>query len=77
MVTALVDLAHKLNLSVCAEGVETEEALRYLHEIGCDSAQGYFISKPIPASQVREVIHQWDRRQSLQSQTPSETAASA
>lgn len=67
MVAALVDLAHKLNLSVCAEGVETQEALRYLASIGCDSAQGFYISQPIPASQVKDVVQRWD--QSVQAET--------
>lgn len=63
MVAALVDLAHKLNLTVCAEGVESEEALRYLAEIGCDCAQGFFISQPIPAGDVREMIRRWEQVQ--------------
>ena len=45
MVTALVDLAHKLSLTVCAEGVETEEALNFLASIGCDGAQGFLVSQ--------------------------------
>ena len=63
MVEALVELAHKLNLTVCAEGVETEETLAFLGSVACDSAQGFFISRPIPPHAVREVIGQWDRRQ--------------
>lgn len=66
MVAALVDLAHKLNLKVCAEGVESQEALRYLADIGCDCAQGFYISQPIPASSVREIIHRWERSQRAQ-----------
>jgi EAL domain-containing protein (putative c-di-GMP-specific phosphodiesterase class I) len=49
MIEALVDLAHKLNLTVCAEGVESPEALAFLGSVGCDSAQGYFISRPMTA----------------------------
>lgn len=63
MVDALVELAHKLNLTVCAEGVETEETLEFLGEVGCDAAQGYYISRPIPAADVPELIRQWERRQ--------------
>jgi EAL domain-containing protein (putative c-di-GMP-specific phosphodiesterase class I)/CheY-like chemotaxis protein len=62
MVAALVDLAHKLNLTVCAEGVETQEALRYLADIGCDSAQGFYISQPIPATEVKDVVRRWAHR---------------
>lgn len=63
MVDALVELAHKLNLTVCAEGVETEKALEFLGEVGCDAAQGYYISQPIPPADVPELIRQWERRQ--------------
>lgn len=63
MVNALVDLAHKLNLSVCAEGVESEAALNYLSSIGCDGAQGFFVSHPIPSGDVRGVIQQWSARE--------------
>lgn len=63
MVDALVELAHKLNLTVCAEGVETEKTLEFLGDVGCDAAQGYYISQPIPPADVPELIRQWERRQ--------------
>jgi len=47
IVTAVVGLGKSLGLNVVAEGVEDEWALNFLHEIGCDEAQGYFISRPI------------------------------
>jgi EAL domain-containing protein (putative c-di-GMP-specific phosphodiesterase class I) len=47
VVRSIVDLAHNLNLTVCAEGVETTGALNFLRSIGCDQAQGYHISKPL------------------------------
>jgi EAL domain-containing protein (putative c-di-GMP-specific phosphodiesterase class I) len=62
MVEALVQLAHKLGLSVCAEGVETERALDFLGRIGCDGAQGYFISTPVPPSEVPSVLERWSHR---------------
>lgn len=63
MVEALIDLAHKLNLTVCAEGVETEEVLAFLSGAGCDAAQGYYISRPVAASEIPTVIEQWERHQ--------------
>ena len=42
-----VDLAHNLGLKVVAEGVETKEVLEKLGAVGCDSIQGYYISKPL------------------------------
>jgi diguanylate cyclase (GGDEF)-like protein/PAS domain S-box-containing protein len=49
IVRTMVDLAHNLGKQVCAEGVEDEQTWRRLGEMGCDLAQGYWISKPLPA----------------------------
>lgn len=46
IVRATIDLAHNLGLSVTAEGVEDESALNALGLLGCDQAQGYFLSRP-------------------------------
>jgi EAL domain-containing protein (putative c-di-GMP-specific phosphodiesterase class I) len=51
MVRSIVDLAHNLGLKVCAEGIETRQALDYLERVGCDHAQGYYLGRPsVPAS---------------------------
>jgi diguanylate cyclase (GGDEF)-like protein/PAS domain S-box-containing protein len=47
---AIIALAHTLNLSVTAEGVETEQQFECLKRHSCDEAQGYFIGKPMPAA---------------------------
>jgi EAL domain-containing protein (putative c-di-GMP-specific phosphodiesterase class I)/CheY-like chemotaxis protein len=44
----VVDLAHRFDISVCAEGVDDAKDLRTLVEIGCDMAQGYIFAKPMP-----------------------------
>lgn len=49
LVQAIVALGHGLNLSVIAEGVETLEQQEFLRSADCDSFQGYFFSKPLPA----------------------------
>jgi diguanylate cyclase (GGDEF)-like protein len=49
-----IDLAHRLGMRAVAEGVETEEVARALAEMGCDVAQGYFYSRPVPAADVDE-----------------------
>lgn len=51
---ALIGLAAALGYSVVAEGVETPEQLAFLRRYGCDTLQGYYFSKPLPASQFEE-----------------------
>jgi predicted signal transduction protein with EAL and GGDEF domain len=48
IVSAIVDLGHRLGYKVTAEGVEGRAALEYLARIGCDHAQGYFIARAMP-----------------------------
>ncbi len=48
IVRSTVELAHNLGLSVVAEGVETAAILEQLRALGCDEAQGYYLSRPIP-----------------------------
>jgi len=48
IVRSTIELAHNLGMTVVAEGVETEDTCQRLKSLGCDMAQGYLISKPIP-----------------------------
>ncbi len=48
IVRSTIDLAHNLKLKVVAEGVESEEHIEALHDLGCDLGQGFFIAKPMP-----------------------------
>lgn len=48
-IKALVDLSHTLNMSVVAEGIETEEVSRFLQGVSCDEGQGFYFSRPLPA----------------------------
>ncbi len=52
LVRTVVAMAKALGLSVTAEGVETAEQLTYLKALGCENAQGYFFSRPLPAEGV-------------------------
>ena len=50
--SAVIALGHNLGLEVVAEGVETAEQMQYLAEHNCDLIQGYFLSRPLPASKI-------------------------
>ena len=52
IVRSVIELAHNLDLSVVAEGVETRETLDLLQTMGCDLAQGYHLSRPILATDL-------------------------
>lgn len=56
IIRSMVELAHQLGKRVVAEGVETREALDLLALAGCDTLQGYYFSRPVPAS---EIIERW------------------
>ncbi|MBU8878086.1 EAL domain-containing protein [Bacillus sp. FJAT-29790] len=49
IVRAITYIAHELNLKVVAEGIETQEVIEILEEIGCDEIQGYYVSEPLPS----------------------------
>ena len=52
----IINMAHRLYLGVVAEGVETQEQMEYLREIGCDYVQGYYFAKPMPAAEFEELL---------------------
>lgn len=52
MVQKSIDLGHELGMQVIAEGVETEQQLEFLRAGGCDSAQGYLFSRPLPPREL-------------------------
>jgi EAL domain-containing protein (putative c-di-GMP-specific phosphodiesterase class I) len=56
MVHAIITLAHNLGMDVVAEGVETAAQAEELRELGCDYAQGFFYSEPLPAKSVDSLM---------------------
>jgi EAL domain-containing protein (putative c-di-GMP-specific phosphodiesterase class I) len=52
MVQKTIEIGHELGMKVVAEGVETEAQLDFLRANGCDIAQGYFFSRPLPVNDL-------------------------
>jgi diguanylate cyclase (GGDEF)-like protein len=62
IVRATIELAGGLGLGVVAEGVEDESTWQSLRRLGCSTAQGYFLSRPMPASEVEGWLSEWSKR---------------
>ena len=58
IVSAIINLAKALGISVVAEGVETEEQAERLVALGCDEAQGYLFGRPVPAGDIAQMLAQ-------------------
>lgn len=59
VVSAIVELAHNLSLTVCAEGVENSLLFEFTEQVGCDALQGNFIAKSMPAAEIESFIKVW------------------
>jgi len=59
IVKSIIDLAHNLGLTVVAEGVETRDILNRLNNMGCDIAQGYLISRPVPEKEFELLLSKY------------------
>ncbi|WP_083859847.1 putative bifunctional diguanylate cyclase/phosphodiesterase [Oceanibaculum indicum] len=54
IVQATIGMAHELELKIVAEGIENEQVLKEMRQLGCDIAQGYHISRPVPEADFRK-----------------------
>ncbi|NWO07857.1 MAG: EAL domain-containing protein [Alteromonadaceae bacterium] len=54
--TAIISLAKSLRLSVVAEGIETEDQLAQLRKLGCDSVQGFLLSRPLESGAITALL---------------------
>jgi diguanylate cyclase (GGDEF)-like protein/PAS domain S-box-containing protein len=61
VVTSIIDIAHNLNLTAIAEGVETQGQCDFLIANKCDAMQGYLFSKPLPASEFEALLRSGKR----------------
>ncbi len=65
IIRSVIDIATTLKMTTTAEGVETREQFERLAALGCSEAQGYYLSKAVPVSQVPELISKWSTRKSI------------
>ena len=56
IITAIIAMAHSLKIKTIAEGVETEEQWKFLRLLKCDTIQGYYFYKPLPALEVEKLL---------------------
>ncbi len=63
IVGAIINLGHSMRLELIAEGIETEDHLKRLIAMGCKTGQGYYFSRPMPASEVPDWIAKHPARQ--------------
>ncbi len=56
LVEAIIDIGHKLDMEITAEGIETEDQLNILQNFGCDCIQGYYYSKPLPEDKLDKYL---------------------
>lgn len=61
IIGSIINLAHRVGMTVVAEGVEVDRERHLLEEMGCDLVQGYFFSKPVPADEFVELLRQQAR----------------
>ncbi len=73
IVMAVIELGHRLNLKVLAEGVETEEQLAFLRQCRCDEMQGYLFSRPVPAAEIAVLLARQDASDRAATDTPPGT----
>ena len=59
IVKSTIDLGHNMGLRVVAEGLETLPVWHLLRQMGCDQAQGYYLSKPMPGDKLIAWLEQW------------------
>ena len=74
IVSSTVDLAHALGLRVVAEGIEDEATWRRLRDVGCDAAQGYHLSRPLPAAEFEAAAAEIAERSRVAADAPAAAA---
>ncbi|MGO1693351.1 MAG: EAL domain-containing protein, partial [Marinobacter sp.] len=66
IIRAIISLAHSLQISVVAEGVETESQLEFLRQQHCDEIQGYYYARPMPWADLVQFLNKRGQSACLQ-----------
>jgi diguanylate cyclase len=74
IVSSTVDLAHALGLRVVAEGIEDEATWTRLRAVGCDAAQGYHLSRPLPPGELEATVAEIGERSRAAAEAPLSAA---
>ncbi|MFE8701610.1 EAL domain-containing protein [Cytobacillus sp. FJAT-54145] len=61
IVKAIIDMGRSLKLDIVAEGTERDRQIHYLREVGCETVQGYFFSRPVPADEFEKQLFPWNK----------------
>jgi EAL domain-containing protein (putative c-di-GMP-specific phosphodiesterase class I) len=77
LVTAIIQMAHSLELRVIAEGVETKDELQFIKDRGCDEGQGYYFSRPLTSSGFAERLAEQDRTMATSCSPPFQSRSQA
>jgi diguanylate cyclase (GGDEF)-like protein/PAS domain S-box-containing protein len=77
IVEAIIAMAHSLQLKVVAEGVETKEQYEFMRSRGCEMIQGYYFSKPIPASEIVMLLYKSMTREAGAAAVPAREVSGA
>jgi diguanylate cyclase (GGDEF)-like protein len=72
VVRAIIELGHGLGRKVVAEGIEDEATFLGLRQLGCDTAQGFWLSKPLPCPELTSLVEQW-RPPRMTTRVPSQS----
>jgi EAL domain-containing protein (putative c-di-GMP-specific phosphodiesterase class I) len=70
IVRSTIELGHNMGLVVIAEGVEDEATFERLRALGCDMAQGYWMSRPLDAAAVEAWMREWERARAMHEREP-------
>lgn len=60
IISSIIDMCHKLRIEAVAEGVENKESLEFLRDRNCHVAQGFYLSPPLPAEKLEDMLKYWN-----------------